>query len=400
MTTLQFNRYKQWAEHALSLLVVFLLLTATAVWTGHLFGHSIGTTSKLEAQQSASVAPPPTATTLEKLGIDDKAQLTPRDSASWVVAAADKKPLGIVISSEPYAKDVKGFAGPTPLYIYVLNDGTIQNIAAADNAETPDFFSRAFNGLVPQWKGKSQAEAAELEVDGVTGATFSSKALIANVQRSLAAQLSAQATHNAEPTIGWGRTAAVAIVLLLGIAISLRFKGRKWLRITQLVLNVGVLGFWCGQFLSLSLLRGWLAYGVDGIAYLPTLLVLAVTLIMPFFKRKRHYCSWVCPLGSLQELVGLLPFPKIHCSPKVYKAMSRIRITFFALLLLVLWLGIGAEWLDYEPFTVFFLETATPAVIVLAAIILVASCFVPNVWCKCLCPMGMALDLSESTQSK
>ncbi len=394
------NRYKQWAEHAISLLVVLLLLTATAVWTGHLFGHPIGESSKDEPTSGSSNTTLPTAATLEALGIDKQAQLAPRDSASWIVNAADNTTQGVIISSEPYAKDVKGFAGPTPLYIYVANNGIIQNIVAADNAETPDFFARAFNTLAPQWKGKSLSEATELEVDGVSGATFSSNALIANVQRSLAAQLSAQAHHLAEPTIGWGRTVVVVCVLALGIIISLCFKGKKWLRLLQLTLNVAVLGFWCGQFLSLSLLRGWLAYGLDVVGYLPTLLVLAVALIMPFFKRKHHYCSWVCPLGSMQELVGQLPFPKIHCSPKVYKAMSRIRIVFFALLLLVLWLGIGAEWLDYEPFTMFFFNNAAPAVIILAAVILVASCFMPNVWCKCLCPMGMALDLSENTQSK
>lgn len=50
----------------------------------------------------------------------------------------------------------------------------------------------------------------------------------------------------------------------------------------QLVLNVVVLGFWCGQFLSLSLLRGWIANGFDPIIYLPTLIILATAVLMPF----------------------------------------------------------------------------------------------------------------------
>lgn len=174
------------------------------------------------------------------------------------------------------------------------------------------------------------------------------------------------------------------------------FRGHKILRMAQLVLNVVVLGFWCGQFLSLSLLRGWVANGLDPIVYIPTLLMLATAVIMPFFRRKHHYCSWICPLGSLQELASHLPFPKVHCSPKVYKAMSRIRLVCFALLMFVLWTAFGgAEILDYEPFTAFFITTATPAVMGLCAAIVVASCFVPNVWCKCLCPMGQTLELAE-----
>lgn len=76
--------------------------------------------------------------------------------------------------------------------------------------------------------------------------------------------------------------------------------------------------------------------------------------------------------------------------------MSRIRIVCFGMLMLVLWTALGGIGvLDYEPFTAFLITTATPAVIALCAAIVVASCFVPNVWCKCLCPMGQTLELAE-----
>ena len=43
--------------------------------------------------------------------------------------------------------------------------------AAADNAETSDFFARAWQGLVPAWQGKTAEEGAKMKVDGVSGAT-------------------------------------------------------------------------------------------------------------------------------------------------------------------------------------------------------------------------------------
>ncbi len=386
-------------EHLLSLLVVFLLLSATAMWTGRLFGHDLAP-SENDGNASAASAKyaQPNEAQLEALSLTPSdALLTPRDSASWNVADKQGRALGVVVNSAAYAGDVQGFAGPTPLYVYIDQSGKVAAIAAADNSETPDFFNRAFSSLVENWKGKDVQEAASAEVDAVTGATFSSKAITANVQSALAAYSQESTSASASPVIGWGKTIAVIAVLALGIGISVWFRGRKALRIVQLLLNVGVLGFWCGQFLSLSLLRGWLANSLDPVAYLPTLLMLLVAVVMPFFKRKRHYCSWVCPYGSLQELAGRLPFPKIHCSQKAYRVMARIRLGVFCVLMCVLWCGLGSFVLDYEPFTAFLVTTATPAVIVLAAAFVVASCFVPNLWCKCICPMGSALDLSEDT---
>ena len=45
-------------EHLLSLLVIFLLLCATAVWSGRLLGHDIGTADlQPQAGQTAYSAP-------------------------------------------------------------------------------------------------------------------------------------------------------------------------------------------------------------------------------------------------------------------------------------------------------------------------------------------------------
>lgn len=400
-----YKKVARYVEGVLSLLVIFLLLMAATLWTGRIFGREIGgEKSSVEANggNASSKAVVPTSQQIKQLSLSESnVRLTPRDSASWMVVGGNGESLGVIITTAPYTTDVKGFAGPTPLYIYVSKEGTIKQIIAADNADTPDFFNRAFTSLAPQWRDKSMEQAATLKVDAVSGATFSSNAIIANVQRTLAAQVQSKASSSLlNPMIGWGRTIMVAVVLLLGIIISLKWRGRKWLRLTQLALNVVVLGFWCGQFLSLSLLRGWISNGLDPVAYLPTLLVLIVALMMPFFKHKHHYCSWVCPLGSLQTLAAELPLPKVHCSPKVYRMMSRVRLYVFALLMLLLWTAFGAGCvLDYEPFTAFFVTAAAPTVMILAAAIVIASCFVPNVWCKSLCPMGMALTLAEDSST-
>lgn len=384
---------KRILEHLLSLLVVFLLLCSAAIWSGKLLGHSLATS---RTEQAAPAFAAPDEAQLRALGLDGAGiRLAPRDSATWTVLDAEGEAMGYVLSSAPFAPAIEGFAGPTPLYIYMDTEGRVVRSAAGENAETPDFFASAWEGTAPKWEGKDAETGAKLKVDAVSGATYSSRAIVRNMQQTLAAYTASQANDLREPAIGWGRTAAVAAVLLLGGVAAWRLRGRKWVRLGVLALNVGVLGFWCGQFLSLSLLRGWVANGLDPVVYLPTLLMLAVAVVLPFFGRKRHYCTWVCPYGSAQELAARLPLPKIPCSPAVYRWMQRVRMGVLCLLLLLLWSDLGLFLLDYEPFSAFLVQTAPTAVLVLAGAFLAASLFVPQLWCHACCPMGALLDLSE-----
>lgn len=387
---------KRLLEHLLSLLVVFLLLCSAAIWSGKLLGHSLATS---RTEQAAPAFAAPDEAQLRALGLDGAGiRLAPRDSATWTVLDAEGEAMGYVLSSAPFAPAIEGFAGPTPLYIYMDTEGRVVRSAAGENAETPDFFASAWEGTTPKWEGKDAETGAKLKVDAVSGATYSSRAIVRNMQQTLAAYAASQANDLREPAIGWGRTAAVAAVLLLGGVAAWRLRGRKWVRLGVLALNVGVLGFWCGQFLSLSLLRGWVANGLDPVVYLPTLLMLAVAVVLPFFGRKRHYCTWVCPYGSAQELAARLPLPKIPCSPAVYRWMQRVRMGVLCLLLLLLWSDLGLFLLDYEPFSAFLVQTAPTAVLVLAGAFLAASLFVPQLWCHACCPMGALLDLSESSR--
>jgi hypothetical protein len=71
-----------------------------------------------------------------------------------------------------------------PLKIHI-KDGRVAAVEAEPNAESPDFFNRA-KELLNHWQNKSVDEAMAEEVDAVSGATFSSRAIIANMQRGLA----------------------------------------------------------------------------------------------------------------------------------------------------------------------------------------------------------------------
>ena len=89
-----------------------------------------------------------------------------------------------IINTTTLAQDVEGYAGPTPLKIYIKNK-KIEKIEALKNVETPKYFAVIKRDLLGRWNGLTVKKAAQQEVDVITGATYSSEAVIENVRRGL-----------------------------------------------------------------------------------------------------------------------------------------------------------------------------------------------------------------------
>ena len=95
------------------------------------------------------------------------------------------KPQNFVINTETLGKEVMGYAGTTPLEIHV-KDGRIEKIVALPNSETPGFFQRVLDSpIFSSLTGKTIEEASEVQLDAVSGATWSSKAVIENIRLGL-----------------------------------------------------------------------------------------------------------------------------------------------------------------------------------------------------------------------
>ena len=89
-----------------------------------------------------------------------------------------------VIYTGDIANKVIGYNGTTPLNITVKN-GVIENIEVLPNQESPSYLKRAKDKVLPQYIGKTVAEAKKLKADIATGATYTSEALIKNIQMGL-----------------------------------------------------------------------------------------------------------------------------------------------------------------------------------------------------------------------
>ncbi len=89
-----------------------------------------------------------------------------------------------VVNTTTIGKDIEGYNGPTPLKVYI-NKNKVERIEFLKSMESPKYYSQVKKALLEKWNGKTVKDARTLQVDAVTGATYSSEAVIQNVQMAL-----------------------------------------------------------------------------------------------------------------------------------------------------------------------------------------------------------------------
>ena len=105
---------------------------------------------------------------------------------SWMAAdqTMTKENGMTVINTTTLGKNVQGYLGATPLKIYIQKNKVVK-IEALKNQETPKYFLKVKKALLEKWDGLKVKDAKNLKVDAVTGATYSSEAVIENVKLGL-----------------------------------------------------------------------------------------------------------------------------------------------------------------------------------------------------------------------
>lgn len=297
------------------------------------------------------------------------------------------------LNTTELGKDIVGYGGTVPLEI-TLHEGRVENIRALANSETPGFFKEA-SVLLTKWNGQTVEDALKMKVDAVSGATFSSKAIIGNVQRGLQ-----YAAKNPVKTSVWtefdfsAKAMAGLVVVLLAAIVPLFIKDRRY-RMVQQILNVIVLGFWCGSFLNYTSIISYMSNGMNIVALIVPVIMLITAFVYPLFGKKSYYCTQVCPFGSLQELAGKCVGYKVRIKSATAKRLDKFRQILWAMLMLCLWTGVWFDWIDYEPFSAFVFQSASWVVIALAIVFVALSTVVMRPYCRFVCPTGSLLKYCQ-----
>lgn len=302
----------------------------------------------------------------------------------------------VVINTTTLGSDVQGYAGTVPLEV-TFRDGVIEDVKALDNVETPSFFERAWNGLKLVWSDEEAASVAKRDIDAVSGATYSSQAIIENLRRAVNYYMEHYQHTEAAANAGISGLGAAwwgALLVALASAILPFFIHNRMYRFIQLVLNVGVLGFWTGTFLSYTSFLSVFSNPVR-LAMLPTMILLVTAFIVPLFGAGNRYCTWTCPFGSMQMLAGMAVKHKPHIGHRTVMALTWVRRGLWTVLMLLTWTGVFSEWIDYEIFTAFLVSSVPTFMLIIAGAFVLLSFVVERPFCRFVCPTGTIINISE-----
>ena len=124
-----------------------------------------------------------------KLAISGAAVLLAFALQSFTMKPADdgvmvKEKGTYVVNTTKLGKDVEGYNSTTPLKIYIKKN-KVEKVEFLKSQETPKYYAKVKKALQSVWNGLKVKDAQKKQVDAVTGATFSSEAVIKNVQLGL-----------------------------------------------------------------------------------------------------------------------------------------------------------------------------------------------------------------------
>jgi Na+-translocating ferredoxin:NAD+ oxidoreductase RnfG subunit len=110
-----------------------------------------------------------------------------KKAEKWTeVYNAQSKLLGYAVYSKPASDGIKGYAGETPVLIALNPKQVITGVYLLANSETPKFAQHVQeSGFYNNWNGLTVKKAKKKQVDTVSGATFTSRAVIQSVQAAL-----------------------------------------------------------------------------------------------------------------------------------------------------------------------------------------------------------------------
>ena len=311
----------------------------------------------------------------------------------WIIKNKNEEAIGKAIIAQQTTRKIIGYSGPIPRVIVLDKNDKVRGIELLENDETPEFLETVENeGFLEGWNGLVVAQAVGKNMDAVSGATYSSTAIGETVRQRLAEYAKTTAVAQKTDMKKIVTYISILVVILYALAFYCFPKQLNRYRITLLVLSVGVLGVAYGSFLSIKLIGGWFVQGISLKNQIIFVTLAVLSFLLPFVFGKNFYCTYVCPFGASQELLGRINPKKLELPKSVTTILARTRTK---VMLLVLGIAIFGSTIDVtgaEPFTLFFFASASKGVVVMAVAFLLLSIASPRAWCRFFCPTGALID--------
>ena len=173
------------------------------------------------------------------------------------------------------------------------------------------------------------------------------------------------------------------------------FRKSRPLKYVTLVAAVAYLGFNKSQLISVVNIYGLMTGNLPVFRYSLAWYLFAVFTVVTTILWGRLYCGRVCAFGALTQLMDRIVPAKLRLEPPAWLESRAALVKYGLLAATLLYFLATAEISAYrfvEPFWM-FTRRGTTGMWIGLAILLVATVFVRNLYCRFLCPVGAALGL-------
>lgn len=158
------------AARPVVVLVAICAISSVLLGVANYVTAPIAAAQEAERAQQTYAALMPEAASFEELDCDVEgctAALAARDASGATV--------GYVVVAQS-----KGYGGEVPIAVAFDADGVAENVVAMDNSETPGLGQRVSEeSFIGQFRGRGAEELQLSDIDTISGATISSKAVLA-----------------------------------------------------------------------------------------------------------------------------------------------------------------------------------------------------------------------------
>ena len=322
-----------------------------------------------------------------------------KDNGVIYIAWADpeeKNILGYVALGE-----ASGYGGKLVLAVGVDQTGKIVGSAVASSKETPAWINRVLDSdLLKNINGKKYTEAFNIgeDLDGVTGATYSSVAVAKAAlhgSRQVARYLGLPVENQPPPKIKFGFPEMILILLFtIGyIGHQRGFKYKKQMRWSSLIIGMVVLGFIYNSPITIAYItKMLLGYFPPWQTNLYWYFLIGGILFVFTVDNKNPYCDWFCPFGAAQECMGLIGGAKPR-KPRLFHQWLKWLQRILALIAILLGIYFRSPGLaSYELFGTLFSLYGSSLQFIALGLVLIASMFIKRPWCSFLCPVSPVVD--------
>lgn len=90
-----------------------------------------------------------------------------------------------IVNTTTLAHDVEGYNGPTPVEVYIKKNKIVK-VVPLKSQEGPKYVAKVKKDMLPKYEQMNVKKGTVQDVDAVTGATFTSKAVQENIRRAVA----------------------------------------------------------------------------------------------------------------------------------------------------------------------------------------------------------------------